>query len=126
MSEIKTLIKSQIAKNGISGKRTNIGEILTLPFYESGTLAAATEITAQLYAAMPSAVTIGNNNYFIMKNNDINKIILYKFVNRRIGDVSEIYADSSLIKTELNWIPKYDLLDMCLSHCNFLKKNNYI
>lgn len=55
-----------------------------------------------------------------------NKIILYKFVNRRIGDVSEIYADSSLIKTELNWIPKYDLLDMCLSHCNFLKKNNYI
>ena len=77
MTEINSLIKSQITKNGISGKRTNVGEILTLPIYDAGAIAAATEITAQLYEYMPTAVFIGNNNYFIMKNNS-NKILLYK------------------------------------------------
>ena len=77
MAEIKSLIKSQITKNGVSGKRTNIGELLTLPIYDSGALTAATEITAQLYDYMPTAVFIGTNNYFIMKNSN-NKILLYK------------------------------------------------
>lgn len=77
MSGINSLIKSQISKNGISGKRTNIGEILTLPYYESGSFAAPTTITVQYYEYMPTAVFIGNNNYFIMKNSN-NKILLYK------------------------------------------------
>lgn len=77
MSEINSLIKSQVSKNGISGKRTNIGELLTLPFYESGAFVAPTTITAQYYEYMPTAVFIGNNNYFIMKNIN-NKILLYK------------------------------------------------
>lgn len=77
MSEINSLIKSQISKNGISGKRTNIKELLTLPIYNAGAYTAPTEITAQLYTSMPSAVIIGNNNYFIYKNSD-NKLILYK------------------------------------------------
>ena len=77
MSGINSLIKSQISKNGISGKRTNIGEILTLPYYQSGALAAPTTITAQYYEYMPTAVLIGNNNYFIMKNVS-NNFLLYK------------------------------------------------
>lgn len=76
MSAINSLINSQISKNGISSKRTNIGEILTLPVYNAGAFSAPTEITAQLYEYMPTATFIGTNNYFVMKNN--NNIILYK------------------------------------------------
>jgi hypothetical protein len=77
MSEIKTLIKSQITKNGISGKRTNIGEILTLPVYNSGVYTTPIEITVNFYEFIPSPILIGINNYFIMKN-DNNQILLYK------------------------------------------------
>lgn len=51
-----------------------------------------------------------------------NKKIQYEFVNRRLGDIDEIYANSSLIQKELSWNPKYDLYDMCLSHFNYLQK----
>ena len=77
MSAINSLINSQITKNGVSGKRTNIGELLTLPIYDSGAFTAATEITVQLYNNMPTAAFIGTNNHFIMKNSN-NKILLYK------------------------------------------------
>lgn len=52
------------------------------------------------------------------------KKIKYKYIDRREGDVDEIYADSRLIQKELAWSPKYNLYDMCLSHLNFLEKNN--
>lgn len=53
------------------------------------------------------------------------KKIKYEFTNRREGDIGEIYADSTLIQKELLWTPKYNLYDMCLSHLNFLQKNNF-
>jgi len=76
MSAINSLINSQVTKNGVSAKRTNIGEILTLPVYDAGAFVAPTSITVQLYNYMPTAAFIVANNYFVMKNN--NQIILYK------------------------------------------------
>ena len=39
----------------------------------------------------------------------------YKIGERRTGDVIAIYANNELAKTELNWIPQYNIDDMMLS-----------
>ncbi|MEO6302714.1 MAG: UDP-glucose 4-epimerase GalE [Bacteroidia bacterium] len=43
------------------------------------------------------------------------KKLAYTIGARREGDVVAVYADNTLAKTELNWIPKYSLDDMMLS-----------
>ena len=43
----------------------------------------------------------------------------YVIGNRRKGDVIKIYADNTLAKKELNWIPKFNLDDMMLSAWNW-------
>lgn len=43
------------------------------------------------------------------------KKLEYKIGARRSGDVVAIYADNSLAKKELNWVPEYSLDDMMLS-----------
>ena len=46
------------------------------------------------------------------------------FVERRSGDVSSCYADPTKAKKTLNWIPKLDLKDMCLSSWKYAQLNN--
>lgn len=41
------------------------------------------------------------------------KKIEYKFVDRRVGDVSVLVSDSSLASIELNWNPIKSLEDVC-------------
>ncbi len=43
------------------------------------------------------------------------KKLNYTIGQRRVGDVEAVYADNFLAKSELNWIPKYNLDDMMLS-----------
>lgn len=42
-----------------------------------------------------------------------NKVIPYKIVDRRAGDIAAFYADASLAKEKLNWSVEYDLDRMC-------------
>lgn len=51
------------------------------------------------------------------------KKIKYKVVERRQGDISTCFADSSKIKSELCWVPKYNLNDMVEHEINRIKKN---
>ena len=44
-----------------------------------------------------------------------NQKLKYKIGERRTGDVIAIYANNELAKTELNWIPQYNIDDMMLS-----------
>jgi UDP-glucose 4-epimerase len=45
---------------------------------------------------------------------EVNKIkVSFKIVDRRLGDISEIYADTSLASKVLNWRAKRTLRDMC-------------
>jgi len=44
-----------------------------------------------------------------------NQKLHYKIGERRTGDVIAIYANNELAKTELNWIPQYNIDDMMLS-----------
>ena len=46
---------------------------------------------------------------------DANNIKLpYKFIERRLGDVSSVIADNSLAIKLLNWVPKRSLKEMCI------------
>ena len=60
-------------------------------------------------------VGVGNGNSVlevVSSFEEINNLkVNYKFGDRRIGDVPEIYADNSLIKKELNWEPGFSLKD---------------
>lgn len=51
------------------------------------------------------------------------KKINYKIVERRKGDISTCYADSTKIKEELGWKPIYNLKDMVEHEINRIKKN---
>ena len=42
-----------------------------------------------------------------------NKVVPYKIVARRVGDIAAFYADASLAKEKLNWSVEYDLNRMC-------------
>ena len=45
---------------------------------------------------------------------EVNKVkVPFKIVDRRLGDISEIYADTSLASKVLNWSAKRTLRDMC-------------
>lgn len=45
---------------------------------------------------------------------EVNKVkVPFKIVDRRLGDISEIYADTSLASKVLNWRAKRTLRDMC-------------
>ncbi len=59
----------------------------------------------------------------------VNKVnIPYEFVQRRNGDVAELFADISLSKKILNWFPKRTLEDMCRDSFNwqFNNPNGYL
>ncbi len=51
----------------------------------------------------------------------------YRFVDRRPGDVATCYADTSLVKRELNWHAQLDLEEMCRDawHWQTLNPNGY-
>lgn len=49
------------------------------------------------------------------------KKIDYKFVERRVGDVSILESDTALASKELNWIATKTLEDMCLDAWNWIK-----
>lgn len=51
------------------------------------------------------------------------KSIPYKIAPRRNGDISEFYADISLAKNILGWMPKYNLIDICRDSWNWQRKN---
>ena len=55
------------------------------------------------------------NTYSKINNVDIS----YKVVDRRAGDISKCFADSSKAYNELNWSCKYNLDDMCRDSYNF-------
>ncbi len=58
----------------------------------------------------------------------VNKVeIPIKIANRRDGDISICYADSTKAKNELNWKAIYSLEDMCRDSYNFMinNKNNF-
>jgi len=50
--------------------------------------------------------------------------IIFKFLERREGDVAISYADPKLAKVLLNWEAKYSLEDMCSDSWNY-KLNNF-
>ncbi len=52
-----------------------------------------------------------------------NRDIAYKIVGRREGDIASCYADSSLAKTELNWIAEKNLQQMCDDTWRWQSKN---
>ena len=49
--------------------------------------------------------------------------IPYEIVGRRAGDVVAAYADPTKAKTELGWVAKCDLADMCRDGWNWQQKN---
>jgi len=49
--------------------------------------------------------------------------INYEIVSRREGDVAASYADASLARLELNWVPTKDINDMCKDTWNWQIKN---
>ncbi len=52
-----------------------------------------------------------------------NKKINYKIVERRPGDIGKCFADSSKIKKDMDWEPKYNLEDMVVHEIERIKKN---
>lgn len=48
----------------------------------------------------------------------------YKIVERRDGDIAEMYADTKYAKEKLDWEAVYELSDMVSSAYNFAKKNH--
>ena len=48
----------------------------------------------------------------------MNKKIKIIFTKRRLGDVSQIYANTKKIKKELKWKPKYNDLKKIIKSCN--------
>lgn len=50
-----------------------------------------------------------------------NKDVPFIFSKRREGDVAEIFADNSLAKELFNWVPKRNIVDMCLDGWNWQK-----
>lgn len=65
-------------------------------------------------------------NVFIRVNSEgsIPLKLPYQIVERREGDVGVVFCDNSLIKKELGWIPKKDLVDMCKDAWQFSKLSN--
>jgi len=53
-----------------------------------------------------------------------NKSIPYIYTNRRKGDVDSCYADSTKIRNELGWNPKYHLEDMVKHEINQINQEN--
>ena len=51
------------------------------------------------------------------------KNIPYKIVGKRLGDVGELYADTSLAKRILGWEAKFDILQMCNDAWRWQKMN---
>jgi len=49
--------------------------------------------------------------------------IPYEFVDRRLGDIAECYADTSKARRELGWEAKRDIWQMCRDAWNFEKNN---
>lgn len=49
------------------------------------------------------------------------KKIKYRIVEKREGDIAEVYADPSKAKEELGWIAEYDIEDMCRDAYRFIK-----
>jgi UDP-glucose 4-epimerase len=49
-----------------------------------------------------------------------NKQILYKYHNRRSGDIDIVYANTDKINKELGWSPKYTLKDMCTHFLQYI------
>jgi len=49
--------------------------------------------------------------------------IPYEVVERRNGDISQSWANTSLSEQILNWKPRRTLNDMCESALNWQKKN---
>ena len=57
---------------------------------------------------------------------EANKIkIIYKFTEKRKGDVGNVVANNTLSKTILNWNPKRDIFDMCRDGWKWKKRNPY-
>ena len=49
----------------------------------------------------------------------VNKVkVLFSFDERRKGDNAFIVADNSLAKSILNWMPKRNIIDMCIDGWN--------
>lgn len=55
---------------------------------------------------------------FIEKGFDIR----YDIVERRAGDIAEVYADSVKAKTVLGWKPNYNLDDMVMHSIHYFTK----
>lgn len=51
------------------------------------------------------------------------KKVSYKIVQRRLGDISTCYSDSSYAKEVLNWEPKKNIDDMCADSWKWQSKN---
>tara|TARA_Y100001978_G_scaffold81061_1_gene72564 strand:- start:534 stop:1565 length:1032 start_codon:yes stop_codon:yes gene_type:complete len=51
------------------------------------------------------------------------KRIPFEIISRRKGDISEIYADNSYAKNNLDWSPKFDINDMCKDAWRWQSKN---
>ena len=51
------------------------------------------------------------------------KRIPFEIISRRKGDISEIYADTSYAKNNLDWSPKFDINDMCKDAWRWQSKN---
>jgi len=49
----------------------------------------------------------------------------YEFLERRKGDVAEVYADVNYAKEIFDWSAQYDLEKMCLDSWNWKCKNPY-
>ncbi len=49
--------------------------------------------------------------------------VSYEIVDRRPGDIAEIYADTSKAKKELDWSSKYDLAKMCEDAWRWQQRN---
>ena len=49
--------------------------------------------------------------------------IPYEFKDIRVGDVSNLVADISLIKSKLNWLPKKNIYQICRSAWHFYEKD---
>ena len=53
----------------------------------------------------------------------VGREIPYEIADRRPGDVSRVYADTSLSAQLLGWTPRYDLDDMCRDHWRWQREN---
>lgn len=58
------------------------------------------------------------NTYEKVNNVKVN----YKIVERRPGDIAKCYADATLAKEQLGWIPELGIEDMCKDTYNFINK----